>query len=211
MGSPASSVAATAVGASAPSAAFCAGVAGASMRLYTGAPKRSVSALYASPGSVPVLVGHLGREQAGDDAVLVRRPGLSHRSAGTTCPRSLPRRTPPSRRGALDEPLEAHRHLVEPAPEVGRQPILHARGHERLADGRVGTPLPRTAEEVGGSGSEIVIGVEQPDRGRDHAEAIGVGVVAEGEIEVAAHPDQPGHGVRATRGPCGSCRPSRGS
>ena len=60
-------------------------------------------------------------------------------------------------------------------------------------------PVARTAEQVRRGGGEVVVGVEQPDRGRDHAEAIGVGIVAEGQVEVGAQLDEPGHGVRRRR------------
>ena len=107
---------------------------------------------------------------------------------------SPPKPIEPSMRPA-DEPLEADRHLQQAAPEVGHDPVDHRGRDERLADGHVPAPVAGAAEEVGDRGREEVVRVEQPSGGRDDPVAVGVGVVADGEIEAVAQGDEAGHRV----------------
>ena len=44
---------------------------------------------------------------------------------------------------------------------------------------------------------QIVVGIQQPRRGRDDAVTVGVGVVGEGHVEPVLQPEQAGHRVRA--------------
>ena len=97
---------------------------------------------------------------------------------------------------ALDEPLEADRHLDQPAAEVARRAVDDARAHQRLADPHVLPPVAVAAEQVGDARREVVVGVQQPGRRRDDAVAVGVRVVGERDVEAVAHLGQPRHRVR---------------
>src|SRR5918996_117750 len=74
----------------------------------------------------------LCREQAGNEPVLVGRPhravAAQERGAGALLSAEAQRAV----EQPLDEPLEAHRHLDEPPPEVGRHPVDHAARDHRL-------------------------------------------------------------------------------
>ena len=52
-------------------------------------------------------------------------------------------------------------------------------------------------EQIADRHGEEMIGVHQPGRRRDDAVAVGVGIVAEGDVEVVLELDEPGHGVGA--------------
>ena len=97
---------------------------------------------------------------------------------------------------AVDEPLETDGDLEERSPQRSRDAVLKARGDERLADGGAGSPVAGAAEEVPRRSSEDMVGVQQPDPWRDHAEAVGIGIVAEGHVEVVAHGDESSHRER---------------
>ena len=100
----------------------------------------------------------LCRQQRRDEAVFVGRPD---------------RAIPPEKRRpgalfateaqhagaeAIDEPLEAHRHLVE-LPAQGRgDAIDHLATHHRLAHRRVLAPLRSVLEEVEDGDRQVVIG-----------------------------------------------------
>ena len=81
-------------------------------------PRRAVISADSRAGTMPSLsVVHTLPFRRGNEA-----PALS----------SPPKHSEPSSR-PCDEPLEAHRHLVECVPELGRDPIDQLRGHHRLA------------------------------------------------------------------------------
>src|SRR5207247_465581 len=76
----------------------------------------------------------LGRQQVEEDAVLVRRPHRAvapeERRAGALLAAEPERPV----EEAVDEPLEADRHLEEPPAEVGGDPVDHRARDQRLAD-----------------------------------------------------------------------------
>ena len=59
-----------------------------------------------------------------------------------------------------------------------------------------GAPVRAAAEEVGDRRRQEVVRVQQARAGRDDAVPVGVGVVAERDVEPVAQPDEPGHRVR---------------
>jgi hypothetical protein len=186
IGSPASSEAVTCSGDSLPSAAFCAG----------GAAEAAAELPVAVAGVAAAAGGHLRGEQAQHDPVLVGRPGAAvaaqERGAGAL----LAAEADGAVQQPADEPLEADRHLDQPPAEVGRHPVDHAAGHQRLAHRGPSRPVPLAAEQVGDGHREVVVGVEQAGAGGDDAVPVGVGVVAERHVEAVLELDQAGHGVR---------------
>ena len=78
----------------------------------------------------------------------------------------------------------------------GDDPVDDRGGDERLADGRLGGPVGTVLQEVVDGGREVVVGVHQPGVGGDDAVAVGVGVVAGGDVVVVARGDEPGHRER---------------
>ena len=99
-----------------------------------------------------------------------------------------------------DEPLEADRHLDEPPPEVGHDPVDHRSTRRASCRRRRRRPQRApAAEQVGDRGRQEVVRVEQAGGRRDDAVAVGVGVVAERDVEAVAQRDQPGHRVRRRR------------
>ena len=77
---------------------------------------------------------------------------------------SPPKATEPSSSPSTNH-LKPDRDLVERTTERRCDPILHARGHERLADGGPQPPVARATEEVPGRGRKEVVGVEEPGAG----------------------------------------------
>ena len=92
------------------------------------------------------------------------------------------------------EPLEPDRHLAQPAAERSRHAVDHGAGDQRLADGGVRAPARAVLEQVPDGHGQVVVRVHQA-RPRDDAVAVGVGVVAEGDVEPILEADQAGHGV----------------
>ena len=83
------------------------------------------------------------RQQRRDDAVLVGGPGAAV-PAQERCARALlAAESEVARHEAGDEPLEAHRHLVEPAAEPRGDPVDHGAAHDGLADRGARLPLRR--------------------------------------------------------------------
>ena len=62
---------------------------------------------------------------------------------------------------AVDEPLEADRHLDDAPAEVGGHAVDDRARDERLADRRVPRPVAVAAEEVADADREVVVGVQQ--------------------------------------------------
>ena len=81
---------------------------------------------------------------------------------------------------ARREPLEADRHLAQPAAELLHDPVDHAAADQRLADRGPGRPVRAVREQVADGHGQEVVGVHQPSRGRDDAVPVRVGVVGEG-------------------------------
>ena len=95
----------------------------------------------------------------------------------------------------VDEPLEADRDLEQAAAEVGGHPVDHRARDERLADRDVRAPVAAAAEQVADRDREEVVRVEEARARRDDPVAVGVGVVAEGDVEAVLQRDQAGHRV----------------
>ncbi len=102
-------------------------------------------------------------------------------------------RLPSSRPG--DEPLEADGDLDHAPAQVGGHAVDDRARDERLAHGRVRRPVARAAEEVADAHGQVVVGVQQAGARRDDPVAVGVGVVGEGDVELAGQVAQPGHRV----------------
>src|SRR3989454_12062289 len=92
--------------------------------------------------------GAFGCQPVHDRAVLVGRP------LGTVVPQEagpaalLAAEAARAIEQARHEPLEAHRHLVEPAAELFDDAIDEAAADERLADRGVGRPVGAMGEQV---------------------------------------------------------------
>ena len=163
-----------------------------------------IGALAVPLGQFPIplrrrLPGHrkdFRREQRQDDAVLVGRPrtAVEHQER---CPGALlttERDTAVEQ--TVDEPLEANRHLQEPAADACDHSVDQRRRDQRLADGRALRPAGPVREQIVDRHGEIVIRVHQAAVGSDDAMAVGVGVVAGGDVVMLARGDQGGHRVR---------------
>ena len=83
--------------------------------------------------------------------------------------------------------------------EIGRDAIDHRRRHERLADRHLAAPAARPAEQVRDRRGQEVVRVEQSGGRGDHAVSVGVGVVAQCDVELVAQGDQAGHRMRRRR------------
>ena len=95
--------------------------------------------------------------------------------------------------------LKPDRDLDQPPAEVGDDAVDDRRRDERLADADVRAPAARAAEQVDDRGREDVVGVHQAGARDDDPVAVGVGVVAEREVEPVAQLDEPGHRERRRR------------
>ena len=98
---------------------------------------------------------------------------------------------------ARREPLEADRHLAQPAAELLHHPVDHAAADQRLADRGVRRPVRAVREQVADGHGQVVVGVHQPRGGRDDAVPVRVGVVGEGDAKLILEADEPGHRVGA--------------
>ena len=141
----------------------------------------------------------LGRQQRRDHSVLVRGPhGPVHAQEGS--PGALfSAEAQGAAEQALDEPLEAHRHFVKPAPQLRRDPVDHAARYHGLADRRILPPAGTVLEQVVDRDREVMIRRQQPGASGDDAMAIVIGVAGEGHIEAVLQSDQAAHGVRRRR------------
>src|SRR3989449_10144146 len=98
---------------------------------------------------------------------------------------------------AVDEPLEADRHLDEPPAEVGGDPVDHRARDQRLADGRVGAPPGAMPEQVRDGGGEVMVRTEQARAPGDDTVAVRVraaserGIRAGFERDCARQPPRP--------------------
>ena len=141
------------------------------------------------------LGGDLGGQQRHQDPVLVGRPraavAAQERGAGALLPAEAERAV----EQAVDEPLEADRHLVEAAAEVVGDEIDHGARHERLAHAGL-RPVARSAEQVVDRDGEVVVRVQQARVRRDDPVAVGVRVAGDRDVEAVAQLEQPRHHVR---------------
>src|SRR3954462_11258972 len=92
--------------------------------------------------------GHLGRQQARDEPVLVGRPraAVAPQEGGARALLAAEAQAPLQQSG--DEPLEAHGDLEHAPAQVGAHAVDDRARDERLAHGRAGRPVARAAEEV---------------------------------------------------------------
>ena len=139
--------------------------------------------------------GDLGRQQVHDRAVLVGRPhgAVAPQEArpGTLLAAEAARAVEQARR----KPLEADRHLAQPAAELVHHPVDHAAADQRLADRGLRRPSGTMREQVADGDGQVVIGIHQPRRRRDDAVPVRVGVVGEGDAVLVLEADEPGHRV----------------
>ena len=112
---------------------------------------------------------------------------------------------------ACHEPLEPDGNLDQPPAEARRDAVDDRGGDERLADGDVGAPRTPAAEQVVDRRGDDVVGVHQPDAAgrRSRAGPRRRRCPWRGRTGRAAPRGGPSRTART--GPCGSCRPSRGS
>ena len=78
--------------------------------------------------------GDLRGEQRSDDAVLVRRPRLAIATQKRRTRALFAAKAQLARREPLGEPLEAHRHLVQPPRELPAHAIDHRAADDGLSD-----------------------------------------------------------------------------
>ena len=96
---------------------------------------------------------------------------------------------------AIDEPLEADRHLVELPAKLRGDAIDHLAAHHRLADRRFLAPLRPVLKEVEDGDGKVVVGRQQPCALGDDPVPVVVGVAGEGDVEAVLHPDQSLHRI----------------
>ena len=65
-----------------------------------------------------------------------------------------------------------------------------------FADDGASRPLRPVTQEVANGHREVVVWVHESDRRRDDAVAVGVGIIAESDVESVLEAYQAGHGVR---------------
>ena len=82
-------------------------------------------------------------------------------------------------------------------PRLPHDPVDQAAADQRLAHGGRRRPVGAVRQQVADRHGEVVVGVHQPGGGRDDAVAVGVGVVAEGDVEPVLQLHQAGHRVGA--------------
>ena len=146
-------------------------------------------------GVAPAAGRHLGRQQAQDQAVLVGRPGRAIAAQERRARALLAAEPERAVEQPVDEPLEAHRHLDEPAPEAGDDAIDDAAADQRLAHPGVAGPVARAAEQVRDAGGQVVVGVQQAGARRDDAVPVRVRIVGERDVEAVLEVGQPRHRV----------------
>ena len=123
----------------------------------------------------------LGRQKVHDQAVLVGRPYAAVMAQETGAGAFLAAKAARAVKQARDEPLEADRHLTEPLPQLFHYPVDYAAADQRLANRGCGRPVRAMRQQIGDRNRQIMIGVDQPGRGRDDAVSIRVRVVGEGD------------------------------
>ncbi len=155
---------------------------------------------------LPGLRRDLGGEQVRDEPVLVGRPDRAvapqERAAGALLAAEA--------EGAVGEPghepLEPHRHLDERSPEVLHDEVHHGARDDGLADPDLRAPGRTVPRQVRRAHCEVVVRIEETRAARHDAVSIGVGVVAERDVEAVPERDETPASRRATNSPCGSCR-----
>ena len=82
------------------------------------------------------------------------------------------------------------------APDLRRHAVDDAAAHHGLADGRIRAPVRTMGEEIEDRRRQDMIGIHQARAARHDAVPVGVGVVAEGDVEAVLETDQGRHRVR---------------
>ncbi len=141
--------------------------------------------------------GHLGGEEAGDEAVFVGGPDLAVAAEEGGSGGLFAYEAEGAVDEAVDEPFEAYGDFEHGALEAFGYAVDDAGGDEGFADGGVGSPLRAVGEEVLDADGEVVVGVEQAGGAGDDAVAVVVGVGGEGYVVLVFVGDHGGHGVGA--------------
>jgi hypothetical protein len=135
----------------------------------------------------------LRREQTRDNSIFVRRPDGAIQ-ADERCTRILfPAKAKRAVEQAINEPLEAKRHLVELPAKLRFDAINHLAAYHRFADRRFLAPLRLVLEEVEDSDEKVVVGLQQSCASGDNPVTVVVGVAIEGKLKAVLHPYQPFH------------------
>ena len=138
---------------------------------------------------------HLRREQGQDDPVLVRGPHAAVTAEERRAGGLLPTERDSAGLQPVDEPLEAHRHLVQ-LTAVSCDDTVDERGaHQRLADPGVERPVGAMLQQVVDRDGQVVVGVHEARVGGDDAVAVRVSIVPGGDVEGIAGRDEGRHRV----------------
>ena len=137
----------------------------------------------------------LGGQQRQDDAVLVGAPdgGVVAQEGGAGG--FLAAEGAAAVQQARHEPLEAHGHFDQPAAQRLGHAVDHRAADQGLADEAVLGPLLAGAEQVLDGHGQVVVGVHESGIWRDDAVAVGVGVIAGGDVVLVLLGHQAGHGA----------------
>ena len=141
--------------------------------------------------------GHLGGEEAGDEAVFVGGPDLAVAAEEGGAGGLFADEAEGAVDEAVDEPLEAYGDFHHGAVEAFGYAVDDAGGDEGFADADAGGPAGAVGEEVLDADAEVVVGVEQAGGAGDDAVAVVVGVGGEGYVEFILIGDHGGHGEGA--------------
>ena len=141
--------------------------------------------------------GHLGGEEAGDEAVLVGGPDGAVAAEEGGAGGLFADEAEGAVDEAVDEPLEAYGDFHHGAVEAFGDAVDDAGGDEGFADTYVGGPAGPMGEEVLDADSEVVVGVEEAGGAGDDAVAVVVGVGGPGYVELVFVGDHGGHGEGA--------------
>ncbi len=136
-------------------------------------------------------------QQIQDDAVLIGGPDAAIVPQKTRPGTFFAAETQRAVEQAVDKPFEAHGDLHQFPAEMVSDAVDHTAADQCLADTGTSGPAGTMCEEVLNGDCQVMVGIHQTD-GRSHDPmAVGIGVVAEGEIEPVFEFDQAGHRIRA--------------
>ena len=141
--------------------------------------------------------GHLGGEEAGDEAVFVGGPDLAVAAEEGGAGGLFADEAEGAVEEAVDEPLEADGDFEHGAVEAFGYAIDDGGGDEGFADADFFGPVGAVGEEVLDADGEVVVGVEEAGGAGDDAVAVVVGVGGEGYVVFFFVGDHGGHGVGA--------------
>ena len=153
------------------------------MRAYDGVAELVGQALVELRRGLAGDRGDLRGQQRQQDAVLVRGPDTAVQLVEGGAGRFLAAEGAFAGEQPGDEPLEAHRDLHQLAAQARGHAVDDRGGHQGLADHGLRVPAGRGAVQVIDGDGEVVVRVHQPAVRGDDAVAVGVGVVAGGDVE----------------------------